>query len=64
MGRGTEINKIYTKRFRIKFYQKLSKSAIDVRDERKRDVVYHEAMNIYMEDYKNSKGKSARACCQ
>ena len=35
-----------------------------MREKRKKDVGYHIAMHMYMEDSKKSKGKSAGACCE
>ena len=35
-----------------------------MRDKRKQDIVYHEAMKMYMEESKKIKGKSGRAYCE
>ena len=61
---GTERDKRYPKGFRLTSHQIISKSEIEVREKRKQDIGYHEAMKMYMEEYKESKGNSSRACCE
>ena len=64
MGVGTERKKKDPKGLCLTSHQKLSKSAIKVRENRKQDFGYREAMKMYMEEYKESKGNSSRAYCE